>query len=270
MAFFALIPAQDMISPTLSFCITCKNRFAQIAQTLGKNLDNNLVDREWIEFVLVDFASTDGLRKWVLDTFPEDLESGYLKYYHNEALEYWHASIAKNTAHWCASGDIVVNLDCDNFTGHFGGLFVLEFFRENPDIILHQYSGDWRSGSYGRIAVRREHFARIGGYDESFLPMARQDTDLMERLQRLGLTLVHQPDPRYCQAVPNSKAESIRYCRPGVDYPTMQRVNYERSTQNLAAGKIVANGGLFGIRENLFDHRGRAFRGNDPVGHSNP
>lgn len=111
--------------PAISFCITCKNRIHQIRQTLKQNLDDNRLHRDFVEFVLVDFGSKDGLRDWVFNNFSVELASGYLKYYYTENLPHWHASVAKNTAHLCASGDILVNLDCDNFTGLWGGVMVI-------------------------------------------------------------------------------------------------------------------------------------------------
>src|ERR1700742_2651942 len=110
----------------LSFCITCKNRFHQIARTLPQNLSDNLSGKEDMEFVLVDFGSSDGLKEWVITNFKRELNSGYLKYFFTGSLEHWHASIAKNTAHYCSVGEIVVNLDCDNYTGAEGGAFVMD------------------------------------------------------------------------------------------------------------------------------------------------
>jgi hypothetical protein len=62
--------------PTLSFCITCKNRFYQIIQTLKKNLEDNRLHSDWIEFILIDFGSTDGLHDWVMNNFMEDIKTG--------------------------------------------------------------------------------------------------------------------------------------------------------------------------------------------------
>ena len=111
---------------TLSFCITCKNRLHQIRQTLPQNLKDNQDAKDVIEFVLVDLGSTDGLHEWVKGTFADEMAAGYLKYYYTEELPLWHTSIAKNTAHIYANNLIVVNLDCDNFTGKDGGLFVID------------------------------------------------------------------------------------------------------------------------------------------------
>ena len=122
--------------PSLSFCITCKNRLNQIERTLRKNLDDNWLHQRYIEFVLVDFGSTDGLRDWIISMFKKELESGYLRYYYTSKLPYWHACIAKNTSHLCARNEIVVNLDCDNYTGYFGGKFVInQFYKYQMEIV---------------------------------------------------------------------------------------------------------------------------------------
>ena len=49
----------------LSFCITCMNRFNQISKTLLTNLNDN--KNEKVEFVLVDFNSSDGLKEYILN-----------------------------------------------------------------------------------------------------------------------------------------------------------------------------------------------------------
>ena len=196
--------------PSLSFCITCKNRFHQIIRTLRQNLDDNRAHQQQIEFVLVDFGSNDGLRDWIISNFQDDLMSGYLRYYYTNELMYWHASVAKNTAHLLAQNDIAVNLDCDNYTGYHGGYFVIERFVNNRmDIVLHQFGGDLYDGSYGRISVLRKYFHYIGGYDELFDPMGYQDKDLFERLEAAGLLYILTSDYRYNNAICNTKKEGL-------------------------------------------------------------
>lgn len=134
-------------TPKISFCITCKNRLYQIKKTLPQNLEDNRRLQEIVEFVLVDFGSTDGLRKWISDNFKHEIRSGYLKYFYTEEMVYWHASIAKNTAHMLAQNDILVNLDCDNYTGSNGGWFViLQFIKNDGPMFLHQCSDDGFDG----------------------------------------------------------------------------------------------------------------------------
>ena len=246
--------------PTLSFCITCKNRLYQIRQTLRKNLEDNKLHQKFIEFILVDFGSTDGLREWILCDFQEELSTGYLHYYYTDELPCWHASVAKNTAHWCARNEIAVNLDCDNFTGYLGGKFVIEqFYRYHMDIVFHQFGGDITDGTYGRIAMLRKYFDRIGGYNESFEPMSVQDSDLIERLKRLGLTYVLKTDKAYNRAIVNTKEEGLANTGSSKDYRSMFLSNKKTSIRQLLEGRLIANQGRYGIRKNLTDHLGRLF-----------
>lgn len=242
--------------PTLSFCITCKNRFHQISQTLRKNLDDNWLHREWIDFILVDFGSTDGLKNWVLNNFQDDLLSGYLKYYYTEELPNWHASIAKNTAHRLVTHEILVNLDCDNYTGYHGGQFVIRQFLQNRNIILHQFGGDVYDGSYGRIGVLKKYFDCIGGYDESFGPMGYQDADLIERLKRTGLEYRYEGDIRFCRAILNTKEEGLAYTNISMDYETMVFLNRRKSAENINNGRLIANTDHYGISGTIYDHNG--------------
>ena len=216
----------------LSFCITCKNRLHQIRHTLRKNLDDNMLCRSFIEFVLVDFGSTDGLKDWVLDNFSQELSSGYLRYYYTDELPFWHASIAKNTAHIHASNHILVNLDCDNYTGYMGGAFVIQtFVKHNFNVVFHQFSGRYYDGSYGRISVLS--------------------------MRKLGLTYIRNSHPKYCSAIKNDKTEGLRYTGSIIPYQEMLQKNYDKSKKNLMEGKLTANNQKYGIREgiiNVFDH----------------
>ena len=64
----------------LSFCIACKNRLYQIKQTLPQNLEDNRKAKDFVEFILVDFGSDDGLQEWIAENFVNEIEEGYLKY----------------------------------------------------------------------------------------------------------------------------------------------------------------------------------------------
>jgi hypothetical protein len=244
--------------PKLSFCITCKNRFFQIKETLPKNLKDNILFKGIVEFVLVDFDSKDGLREWIVNNFKKELNEGYLKYYFTEELPYWHVSVAKNTAHLCASNEILVNLDCDNFTGWNGGKFVIrQFLKSRSDMVLHQWGGHYGDGTYGRISMLKKFFLKVGGYDESLEPMGYEDKDLFERLRAIGLKYRLLPNLLCSNAIRNTKELSIIYCDTRMDYYQMQSINEQRSIENIMNNKFVANGNSFGIRRNILDHNGR-------------
>ncbi len=226
--------------PTVSFCITCRNRMWQIKETLPKNLKDNYECRDRVEFVLVDFASTDGLQEWVRDNFQDELKSGYLKYFYTDEMPQWHMSIAKNTAHRLGNNEILVNLDCDNFTGRHGGDYVARIMRKyGPNkVVLHLFTGDYPDGTYGRIAISKENFMAIGGYDEDFDVSSYQDNDLMERAKAFGLRRLRRS--KNISAIPNEKGMGIT---DEETWKGMYERNKARSLSNIAAGRLVVNAG---------------------------
>lgn len=212
-------------------------------KTLLQNLNDNLMDRQSIEFILMDFDEGDQIKNWIHKGFGEFLSDGYLKYFHCPSLEKWNASIAKNTSHKMASGAVLVNLDCDNYTGYKGGAFVLEQFRESEqNIVLWQFSKIKEDGSFGRISITRDLFKILGGYDESFLPMGYQDDDLMARAKANGALLVHRRNPEYNQSIPNEK-----YKPATMSYKQMKMANKAKSKKNIRLGQLMANSGQFGL-----------------------
>ena len=240
--------------PSLSFCITCKNRFHQVQHTLLKNLGDNRMYKHLIEFVLVDFGSKDGLQDWIKNNCIKYIKEGYLKYYYTDELTHWHASIAKNTAHIYASNSLLVNLDCDNFTGPNGGKYLIrQFMKLGEGIVLHQFSGDFKDGSYGRIAVHRKYFMAIRGYDESFEPMAYQDLDLIKRLLKSGLKYILIPDTRYNKAIRNTTTDSMKNTNSELEWAQMDLINKIRSDTNALEARIRANNNGFGICKNIYD-----------------
>ena len=246
----------DSSNKKLSFCIHIKNRIDQLKQTLQKNLDDNRKNQDSIEFVLTDMGSSDFASEWIISNFEEDLLSGYLKLNKVFDFPFWHASICKNTAHYHGEGDILVNLDCDNFTGENGGEVLIDIFEDEKIVAVHQFcESDWLDGSYGRISIRKEIFHELGGYDESFLNMGFQDTDLVKRIK------VNYPDgvfintdSRYNQAIANDKNKSIENTPPEIKakgFSWMESKNKELSKKNIESGLIVANDQIYGVRDEV-------------------
>ncbi len=202
------------------------------------------------------------IRDWVFSEFRDFLKEGYLKYYHSDRLETWHASIAKNASHSVAEGAILVNLDCDNYTGPEGSQFIVDTFSEYPfNIVLWQFSGKKQDGSFGRIALTRDMFFQLGGYDESFLPMGYQDDDLLDRARHLGLVKVRSKDKRFNQCIRHEK-----YRPSDISYKEMKMRNKKLSKMHIRQGRLEANGGFplqLGIKR--MDHKGNMIPWNHPT-----
>jgi len=230
----------SLILMELSFCITCMNRLHQISQTLLTNLKHN--NNQSVEFILVDFNSSDGLKEYILDNneFKRYLDTKQLKYNIIDRLKFWHASIAKNTAHNLATGKIVVNLDCDNYIGENGGDFIINIFKENNyNIILSQSKNIYGSGTFGRISLLKNNFIKLGGYDESFYPMGYQDTDLINRAVKYNLKLIHIDKNN--KAIKNTKQDSIKNCNTNISYNKMEMFNKLKSNINIENNELTVN-----------------------------
>ena len=226
----------------LSFCITCMNRFWQIKTTLTQNLKDNYLDKEIIEFILVDFNSNDGLKEFVLSECQQELSEGYLKYYFIDKLDTWNASITRNTSHILGNGEILINLDADNFTGYRGGKFIIDIFEQNDKkVFIHQWCGEYRKGDYGRIGYYKKDFFNLGGYNQDFYPMGYLDTDLINRFIASGFTMLNIRDKEYNRAIPNNKNNSIQNCDGNMSWRKMNMYNLLLSQKNIITNNLIAN-----------------------------
>ncbi|WP_258101006.1 glycosyltransferase family A protein [Marinoscillum pacificum] len=227
---------------TLTFCITHKNRESYLKKTLLQNLNDNQANPN-VDFVLVDFQDDLEIVDWVSSEFKSFLGSGKLKAFHSNDLPEWHSPKAKNCAHALAEGDILVNLDCDNYTGKNGGDFIIKHFSEaTNEILFWQYSKKKLDGSYGRIALTKNTFYELGGYDESFLPMGFQDGDLIKRAERFGTQIIKNQDPLYNMAIKHEK-----FIPHNMTWKRMNEHNQRISKKNIKEGLLVANSGDFGV-----------------------
>jgi len=232
--------------PKLSFCITHKDRFEYLQKTLLQNLKDNEEDRLNIEFILMDFHESDEVMHWIREIFPKEIGQGYLKYFRAK-IQGWSAPLAKNTAHYVASGSILTNLDCDNFTGREGGRFVLEqYYKEESNLMLWQFSRVRRDGSYGRMSFYQQAFEDLGGYDEGLKEMGFQDNDLMLRALKMGVKRIERNDKLFNKAIKHEKYKPAQ-----MSFRSMERWNKARSKMNIKQQKLTANNGSYGLREGI-------------------
>lgn len=151
----------------ISFCTTCKDRLFHLKQTLPISIINSS-DYPDREFVILDYNSGDGLYDWAKEHLGYWEKSGVVKFLRTNSPKYFHAARAKNIAHKNASGEVLCNLDCDNIIAEGFCQYVSHVF-QNKDIILTSGSKDMfnNEGCCGKIAVAKEVFYSVNGYDES-------------------------------------------------------------------------------------------------------
>lgn len=168
-----------MSSIKVSFCIPIMNRLKDLQATLKKNLEDNRIDSNFVEFIVLSFDKNDLTKKWVLDNFEDDLKSGYLKFHSSNMLDTWHFGKAKNAFKGLMSGEIYSSLDGDNYTGYRAGKHIYETFKKYKyKCIFHQFQGDWGDGTCGRVSINRQDYLNIG-YDEDFMPRQWDELDAM-------------------------------------------------------------------------------------------
>merc|ERR1712060_732199 len=154
---------------------------------------------------VVDCGSKDGTLEFITTRCRAAIDAGLLRVYTTDQLPYWHASVAKNTAHMCATEDVVVNLDSDNLMGPDFPLDVANRFQEGYTVLQYE-DGE---GTCGRIACWADDFLKLRGYDEDAFPMGAQDVDLVLRLKELPGSRFKVKGSTHGQAIPNTREMKV-------------------------------------------------------------
>jgi hypothetical protein len=224
----------------ISFCITCKGRLHHLRETLPLNIQTNR-EFEGVEFVLLNYSSPDPLDEWVKQELVPEINSGTVIYFKATGYEFYFPAHAKNVAHRLARGEIVCNLDADNFTGENFAGYLYRLFQENNDIFVRPL-GSHGAGASGRIAIRKKHFEILGGYDERFqMGWGFEDKDFILRAQAMGLKWEIIPgDSPYARVITHDDLERTQYMRrQGLQ--TGRQEHKRLSKKSRSNGELVAN-----------------------------
>src|SRR4051794_18097701 len=130
-----------MAKPTVSICTVSMNRLHHIQKTLPVNLKEN--DDSGINFILLDYNSNDGLEEYIRYNFYQEIKSGKLVYYRYKQALSFHRSHSKNMAFRLADGDILCNVDADNYAGPSFGKFVQDTFTTQSNVCLTGLNNKW-------------------------------------------------------------------------------------------------------------------------------
>lgn len=167
----------------VSFCTTCMGRAYHLKQTLPANLASN-ADYPAVEFVVLDYNSKDDLEGWMREMLPS-VPPGRVAYFRERTAKFFDPRHAKNVAHLLATGDVVVNLDADNFTGPGYAAKLADHFKASPKSCVVTTSTT--TSLAGKIALTKASFSSLRGYDESLTGWGAEDPDLIARARRSGL-----------------------------------------------------------------------------------
>lgn len=223
-----LIQAENSIC----FCTVSMNRLNHLRETLPVNIDHNIKYNN-VKFVILDYNSTDGLEDWVKENLLSHIEAGKLEYYRTVVPKYFHRSHSRNMVFKLAGGDLLCNIDADNFTGIGFANYLNSFFTENTGIFLTAQNPSGKQlqkDVLGRIAVRSVDFHSIRGYDEFMKGYGYEDHDFICRLEKLKLkrividryeylmALRHEDSLRICNeySMRNIHSILVRYINPSI------------------------------------------------------
>jgi len=158
----------------LSLITTCKNRLPHLKQTLPL-----MLKQPRAEVIVVDYGCEQGTAAWVKENHP----AAKLVQVSDDPV--FCVARARNMGAKIASHETLCFVDADV-------LMHLEFckwleFNQNPNW-FYVYPAHKEYELFGFVIVAREHFSKVGGYDEAIEGWGGEDKDLYERLARVGLS----------------------------------------------------------------------------------
>jgi hypothetical protein len=182
--------------PGLSAIVTCKGRLEHLRQTLPA-----LMATPDLDVVVVDYDCPDGAGDWVRASFPRARVVAV------SDRPYFNPSEARNLGAAVAAGDWFFFNDADVHVAptFFNGLQALL----RPGVFLTT-ADPKPSDLWGALAVSRDDFAAIGGFDEAMEGYGFEDVDIVARLIAAGLKEASFP-PGSLSAIPHDHAARTRF-----------------------------------------------------------
>lgn len=225
---------------SISLCTTCMNRLFHLKHTIEQNIRDN-ISYPNIEFVLIDYNSQDGVEEYVYKNLKKYIDRGLLNYYKTPSPERFHASKAKNLSHALAKGEIVCNVDGDNFTGKDFAFYLNYLNNRDRPGTMYQFHKPPFWGTVGRLAFRKTDFMNLGGYDESLLTIGHEDMDLVNRGRAFGLELKRIEIENFQRYLSNTTLEKAINCTGRADYYQLEQTNKLISDENIKKNILRAN-----------------------------
>ncbi len=179
-------------------------------ETLPLNIVNN-EHLESLQFVILNYNSSDGLGEWMKQKMLPQINTGKIVYFETFQPEYFHRSLARNLAFSLADGEILCNIDADNYTGEGFADFVYNTFQFNENIFLSTIDTTNKANSdvYGRICCTKTDFQKVGGYDERIEEYGFEDYDLVNRLELSGARKMIISNPIFLKAIQHGDTERL-------------------------------------------------------------
>ena len=203
----------------ISLCTTCCNRIEDLRYTLPHNMKFIELYNKPVEWVIVDYNSTNKTEiKLALDEIkkPSNLDLKLIR-----SNEKWNIGRAKKLVHDSATGDVLINIDSDNFLGaSYLDMIHQEISTNRLSIIYFSWTEEFRRyrdeygldlGFMGKIAISKGIYKAIGGYTTDLIGYGGDDTDLINRAILLPINKVILNDKLkyWCKTIPTIDIDTI-------------------------------------------------------------
>lgn len=226
-------------------------RLHHLMQTLPANIANtaSYPDRE---FVVVNYGSKDALHEWMRDHMKPWIDQGVVKYYRTQEPEYFVATHAKNIAHRQATGDILCNVDADNFLQEGFCEYLVGVMKPQTIVVSPSADSFGNPGCCGKIATWREHFYAVNGYDEDWnIGWGWDDTNFQFRARMHSNLVMHECEPKWNLVIPHSNEERSKNFRDK-DAVKTGMLSAERLQEVANRKEYIANQGkMWGVAADL-------------------
>ena len=185
----------------ISICTNVMDRLEDIRRTLPENIKSNM-DYEKVEHLVLDYNSKDGFTDWVKKDMREEIRSGRLVVYRTTDPSDYSMAHSRNVSFKLASGDIVNNVDADNYTNSGFAKEVNYLANQRPEKAAFAKG---KTMLRGRLGFYRQEFINLlGGYDEEITGYGHEDHDLLYRSYGLGFMMMYFGG-KYCTLVEGHK-----------------------------------------------------------------
>jgi len=182
------------------------NRLHHLQETLPMNV-LDYADNENVEFVILDYNSTDGLELWMKNNLHSFASK--VVYYKTNQPQFYNRSHSRNMAFRLATGDVLINLDADNYAGKGFLEYIEKVFEQNQSVFMAPQD-ESLSDTFGKIGMAKVDFLTVRGYDEIIKGYGFEDNDIKNRLQNLGSKKVEYSQPAFLKAITHTEEERIK------------------------------------------------------------
>ena len=185
----------------ISICTNVMDRLDNIRATLEDNIKANL-GYPYVEHLVLDYNSKDGFVDWIRKDMKEYLKNGRLVVYRTTDPDSYSMAHSRNISFKLATGDIVNNVDADNFTNSGFATEINYLANQMPERASFAKGKTMLRGRLG--FYKKEFIELLGGYDEEIRGYGHEDHDLLYRSYGLGFTMMYFGG-KYYRAVPDHR-----------------------------------------------------------------